>query len=97
MTGIIPCNLGIYSACIKCLCPLAHRTESYSASVLQRKHATLEELGFLPFTQRFQYFRMDNKWNTHFGRPNRKINGINGLLEKVVLFDRLERFNLASN
>ncbi len=30
---------------------------------------------------------------THiFGRPNRKITGINGLLEKVVLFDRLERF-----
>ena len=30
---------------------------------------------------------------THiFGRPNRKITGINGLLEKVVLFDRLEHF-----
>ncbi len=30
---------------------------------------------------------------THiFVRPNRKITGINGLLEKVVLFDRLERF-----
>ena len=22
--------------------------------------------GCLPFTQRFQYFRMENKWNTHF-------------------------------
>ena len=32
---------------------------------------------------------------THiFGRPNRKITGINGLLEKVVLFDRSERFKL---
>ena len=30
---------------------------------------------------------------THiFGRPNRKITGINSLLQKVVLFDRLERF-----
>ncbi len=30
---------------------------------------------------------------THiFGRSNRKITGINGLLEKVVLFDRLGRF-----
>ena len=77
MTGIIPCNLGIYSVC---LCPLAHRTESYCASVLQRKPATLEELGCLPFTQRFQYFRMGNKWNTHFGRPNRKITGINTII-----------------
>ncbi len=24
------------------------------------------KLGCLPFTQRFQYFRMENKWNTHF-------------------------------
>ena len=30
------------------------------------------------------------------GPPNRKIAGINGLLEKVVLFDRLERFNRSS-
>ncbi len=30
---------------------------------------------------------------THiFGRPNRKITGINVLLEKVVFFDRLKRF-----
>ena len=27
------------------------------------------------------------------GPPNRKITGINGLLKKVVLFDRLELFN----
>ncbi len=33
------------------------------------------------------------KINEHiFGRPNRKITEINGLLEEVVLFDRLERF-----
>ncbi len=36
------------------------------------------------------------KWKingTHiFGRPNRKITGINSLLEKVVLFDQLKHF-----
>ena len=26
----------------------------------------LRHPGCLPFTQRFQYFRMENKWNTHF-------------------------------
>ena len=31
------------------------------------------------------------------GPPYRKITGINGLLEKVVLFDRLERFNRSSS
>ena len=24
------------------------------------------DMGCLAFTQRFQYFRMENKWNTHF-------------------------------
>ena len=51
-----------------------------------------QDLGCLPFTQRFQYFRMENKWNTHFWSTQPENYRNKGLLQKVVLFDRLEHF-----
>ena len=45
----------------------------------------------------FQIYSGISKWKINgkriFGRPNEKIGGINGLLKKVVLFDRLEHFS----